>query len=134
MSKTDHKTMDSGQLLTETFRNSFASAAIGLAVVDLKGRWRKVNQSLCEIVGYTPQEMMNLNFRDLTHHDDLEGEQKLVKKLVAGEIAYYEIAKRYLHKEGQAIGILLTVTLVRDAGGAPLYFVCQVEKQGEEKS
>ncbi len=134
MTKTDHKTMGPDQLLTKTFINSFESAAIGLAVVDLKGRWRKVNQSLCEIVGYTPQEMMSMNFRDLTHHDDLEEERKLVKKLVAGEINYYALEKRYLHKEGQVIGILLTVTLVRDAGGAPLYFICQVELHGKKES
>jgi PAS domain S-box-containing protein len=59
----------------ERFRSAFSYAAIGMALVGTDGRWLQVNRSLCEIVGYSEQELLSRPFQDITHPDDLEPER-----------------------------------------------------------
>ena len=115
------------------FRNAFEASAIGMALVGLDGRWLKVNQSLCESIGYPEDELLTKTFKDLTHPDDLEKDREHVKRLVQDEVPYYRIEKRYLHRDGYLVWVLLCVSMVRDARGYPLYFVCQIEDITERK-
>ena len=109
------------------FHATFEQAAVGFALVALDGRWLEVNQRLCEIVGYTRDELRACTFQDITHPDDLAADLALVARLRAGEIRTYTLEKRYLHRQGQVVWINLTVALVRRADGAPDYFVSVVE-------
>jgi diguanylate cyclase (GGDEF)-like protein/PAS domain S-box-containing protein len=111
----------------ERFRRSFADAAIGMALVGTDGRWLRVNRSLCEIVGYPEEELVGKTFQDITHPDDLEIGLVELRRLLAGEIRTNRIEKRYLRKDGQVVWVLLTISLVRDEGDEPLYFVTQVQ-------
>jgi len=113
---------------------AFDYAAIGMALVAPDGRWLKVNQALCEIVGYSEQEMLGLTYHDITHPDDLATISDDATKLLAGEIATYEIEKRYVHKLGRSVPVSLSMSLVRDANEAPLYFICQVQDISARKS
>jgi PAS domain S-box-containing protein/diguanylate cyclase (GGDEF)-like protein len=115
------------------FRNAFEASAIGMALVGLDGRLLKVNRSLCESVGYAEDELLAKTFQDLTHPDDLEKDREQQKRLIEDEIPYYHIEKRYLHRDGYNIWVLLCVSMVRDARGYPLYFVCQIEDITERK-
>ncbi|TBW25780.1 PAS domain S-box protein [Gramella sp. KN1008] len=117
----------------ETFRGSFEHAAIGMATVNPDGRWIKVNQRVCEIVGYEREELLNLTFQDITHPDDLDADLKLLEKLVEGERDYYHMDKRYFHKEGHIVYIHLAVSLVRDKYEEPLYFIAQIQDISRRK-
>ena len=115
------------------FRSAFEASAIGMALVGLDGRWLKVNQSLCESVGYPEDELLTKTFQDITHPDDLEKDLDHVRRLIEDEIPYYHIEKRYFHRDGYLVWVLLCVSMVRDAKGYPLYFVSQIEDITERK-
>ncbi|HAK59792.1 MAG TPA: hybrid sensor histidine kinase/response regulator [Nitrospiraceae bacterium] len=117
----------------ERFRGAFNSAAHGISLVAPDGRWMKVNSSLCTILGYTEEELLATNFQTITHPDDLDADLQFVQKLLAGEIPSYQMEKRYFHKRGHTIWILLSVSVVKDTKGTPLYFVSQVQDVSESK-
>jgi PAS domain S-box-containing protein len=83
------------------FRAAFNDAAIGMAIVDLNGRFLHVNQSLCGIVGYSQESLLQTDFQSITHPDDLEADLTLVRQLLADEIPSYHLEKRYFHKTGR---------------------------------
>jgi diguanylate cyclase (GGDEF)-like protein/PAS domain S-box-containing protein len=113
---------------------AFDYAAIGMALAAPDGRWLKVNQALCDIVGYSEREMLGLTYHDITHPDDVATIADDAMKLLAGEIATYETEKRYVHKLGRSVTVALSMSLVRDANEAPLYFICQVQDISVRKS
>ncbi len=111
----------------ERFRGAFEDAAIGMALVALDGRWMQVNRSLCEIVGYSEAELLATNFQSITHPDDLNADLEFVRQLTAGEIPKYQMNKRYFHKSGLVVWVLLSVSLVHDEANRPLYFISQIQ-------
>jgi PAS domain S-box-containing protein len=111
----------------ERFRGAFESAAIGMAIVAPDGRWLRVNSSLCRIVGYSPGELLATTFQAITHPEDLDKDVEYVRLMLAGTIPQYQLEKRYFHKNGHLVWILLSVSLVRDGDGSPLYFVSQIQ-------
>jgi len=117
----------------ERFRATFSQAAMGLAHVSLEGRWLRVNQKLCEIVGYTEEELLNLTFQAITHPDDLNADLELVRRLLANDIHDYSLEKRYIRKNGAHVWINLSVSLVRDAEAQPKYFISVIEDISRRK-
>lgn len=109
------------------FRGAFDDAAVGMALVALSGNWLQVNRSMCEIIGYSEPELLATNFQTITHPDDLNRDLDYVRQVLAGEIRSYQMEKRYFHKQGQIIWVLLNVSLVRDLQSTPLYFVSQIQ-------
>ncbi len=109
------------------FRGTFEQAAVGVAHVALDGRWMKVNQKICDIVGYAQDELIGKTFQDITHPDDLETDLAYVRQMIAGTIETYAMEKRYFRKDGSIVWINLTVSLIRDGRGEPDYFVAVVE-------
>jgi diguanylate cyclase (GGDEF)-like protein/PAS domain S-box-containing protein len=117
----------------ERFANAFEEAPIGMALVGLDGRFLRVNRALPEIVGRDAEALLSLTFQDITHPDDLEADLELVRKVVAGERRSYRMQKRYLRADGEQVWVLLSVSLVRDDAGEPLYFVSQIEDVTERR-
>ena len=111
----------------ERFRLTFENAASGIAHVAPDGRWLRVNQWLCEMTGYTQAELLARTFQDLTHPADLATDLEFVRRVLAGEMSRYSLEKRYLRRDGSVLWINLTVALVRDAAGAPAYFIAIIE-------
>lgn len=111
----------------ERFRSAFEAAAIGMAIVSADGQFVKVNQALCDLLGYTPPALQALSFQAITHPDDLEADLEQVRRLKAGEIHSYQMEKRYFHRDGRVIWIRLTGSAVRDAAGALVHFIAQIE-------
>jgi PAS domain S-box-containing protein len=105
------------------FRGTFDNAAVGIAHVARDGTWLRVNQRLCDIVGYSREELLQLTFQDITHPDDLERDLHLFDVLMRGEIERYHVEKRYIHKAGHAVWIDLTTALQRDELGSPQYCI-----------
>jgi diguanylate cyclase (GGDEF)-like protein/PAS domain S-box-containing protein len=115
------------------FRGSFDYAAIGMALVSTSGRWLRVNNSLCQLVGYSEGELLAKAFPDITHPDDLDHNLAYVEQLLAGSILSCQMEKRYIHKNGHVVWVLLSASLVRDAQGEPLHFLTQIQDITERK-
>ncbi len=109
------------------YRATFEQAAVGIAHVAPDGRWLRVNQRLCQILGYRAEELLNTSFQALTHPADLQVDMQGVAQVLAGEIQTYSLHKRYRHKQGHTIWANLTVSLVQAAEGVSPYFVSVVE-------
>jgi PAS domain S-box-containing protein len=117
----------------QRFRSAFDHASTGMALCALDGRWLKVNRSLCNIVGYNEQELLATDFQSITYPDDLAADMEGMRQLLAGESQSYQLEKRYFHKQGHIVWILLSGSLVRDAWGEPLYFIAQMQDITERK-
>jgi|GEM_PF-3232973 len=117
----------------QTFRLAMENASIGMALVAPEGNWLKVNSALCELIGYSPEELLSIDFQSVTHPEDLEKDLGLVRQVLAGEIPSYTMEKRYIRKGGTHIWVLLNVSLVRDGDGEPNYFVAQIQDITERK-
>lgn len=117
----------------ETFRSAMESASIGMALVVPNGHWLEVNRALCELFGYTREEILANDFQSITHPEDLARDLDLLNKTLAGEIKGYHLEKRYYHKTGRIIWGLLSVSLVRDAHGNPNYLITQIQDITERK-
>ena len=115
------------RLAEEKFAGAFTSAALGMALVSLEGRWLDVNDALCRIMGYSRAELLQVDFQRLTHPDDLEVDLQMVKDLLAGNRVHYHLEKRYIGREGNVIRTRLSVSLVRSEQGDPLHFVSQIQ-------
>lgn len=111
----------------ERFRATFEQAAIGLAHVAIDGRWLRVNQRLCDILGYEARELTTMTFQEVSHPEDLGADLMEVERLLRGDIDTYELDKRYVRKDGSHVPVHITVSLVRNALGAPHYFIGAVQ-------
>lgn len=111
----------------ERFRNAFDTAPIGMALVSVEGRWLEVNDALCDMLGYSERELLEKNFMDITHPEDLDVDLQYVEKLIRNELDHYQMEKRYFRKNGQIIDVLLSVSGVHDADGKIVHFVSQIE-------
>ena len=96
---------------------------IGIMECSRDGKYIDVNEEFCQMLGYEPEELLQLGIKDVTHEDDFHIDIKLHNQLVAGEIPYYKLEKRYVCKNGQIIWVDLTRSLVRDSQGKALYSV-----------
>ncbi len=117
----------------ERFRATFEHAAVGAAQVGIDGRWLRVNRRLCEIVGYTHDELLEITFADITHPDDVEADLEQARAVLRGESQLYSTEKRYVRKDGSLVWVNLTVSLVREASGEPRYFISVIEDISERK-
>ncbi len=115
------------------FRGTFENAAVGIAHVGLDGSWLRVNERLCQIVGYRRDQLTQKTFQDITHPDDLTADLDQFDLLLRGKIASYSIEKRYIHHDGQVIWVNLTAALQYDDAGRPLYSITVVEDVSTRK-
>lgn len=115
------------------FENIFNHAPNGIAIVGLDYRWVKVNHGMTKILGYSEAEFYTLKFPDITHKDDIEVDIEQLRRLLSGETNSYQIEKRYFHKEGHIVWVLLSVSLQLHLDGSPLYFITQVVDITDQK-
>jgi PAS domain S-box-containing protein len=110
------------------FRATFYQAAVGIAQTTIDGHWLLVNDRLCEILGFSQEELRGKTFIDLTHPDDREASLAAVRKLISGEIPSWSSAeKRYIRKDGVTVWSKVFVSLVRDQHNVAQYFIKVVE-------
>jgi len=123
----------------EKFGNAFRHSPHGMAFVSTEGRWLKANRALCEMLGYSEEELLQLGIADVTHPDDIATDLEQLRRLVAREISSYDRIKRYRHKDGRHIWVSLAVSAIHDAAGLPAYFIGQMQdvtlqKEMQERS
>lgn len=117
----------------ERFRLTIDEAPIGMGLISLDGRFVRVNRVLCEITGYSADELTTLRFQDITHPDDIDTDVALAEQLARGQIPRYQLEKRYVRKDGSIVDVMLSASVLRGPDGAPLNYVAQVEDISERK-
>jgi len=115
------------------FFSTFQYAAIGMAIVAPNGKWIMANKALCDLIGYDEAELLELTFQDITHPEDLKENLQYVEKMLSGALETYQMEKRYFHKDGRTIYILLSVSLVKDENSSPLFFISQIQDITDRK-
>ena len=116
----------------EYFRTAFDNAA-GMAVIDPDGRWRQVNESLCNMLGYTEEELLENGFQSITHPNDLGNDLANLYQLLEGKIPGYQLEKRYKHKIGETVWVLQSASLIRDAENNPRHVIFQIQDITDRK-
>jgi PAS domain S-box-containing protein len=101
--------------------------------VSLDGRWLKVPPTLCELLGYTEQELLAGGFKDVTHPEDFEADWSQCQRVIRGEIRSFDLEKRYIHKDGHTIWIYLNSSVVEDDKGRPIHFVTYIRDITDRK-
>ncbi|MEH1988655.1 PAS domain S-box protein [Nostoc sp.] len=117
----------------ERFRAMFNQAAVGIALVALDGQFLQVNPALCEITGYSLEELIQMNFQEITHPDDLEVDLENAGRVLAKEISGYSLEKRYICKDGSIVWVNLTSSAVWDVNGQPMYALGIIEDISHRK-
>ncbi|HZG58003.1 PAS domain S-box protein [Paenibacillus sp.] len=115
------------------FLHAFNHSAIGMAIVGLSGTFRRVNPSLCRLTGYPEAELVTKTFVDITHPDDVSPGERMRAELIEGTADSYQHEKRYIRKDGVHIWVHLSVSVVRDSIGQPLFFVSQIQDISHRK-
>lgn len=126
--------LDEIRLSEEKFFNAFYYSGIGMALVSLEGKWLEVNSSLLDIIGYSRDEILKLTFQDITHPDDLTADLNLLQETLENKRDSYRMEKRYFHKNGSIIWVLLMVSIVRDSQKNPLFFISQIQDITDRKN
>lgn len=118
---TDNDVRDEGR-----FRLAMASSGIGMAIVDLEGRWVEVNPAIERMFGYTAAELQGRSVLEISHPDDVEDSKRHIARLGRADVEVLDAQKRYLHREGNIIWVHLNVAIMRGADGEPCYFISQL--------
>ncbi len=122
-----HRAEEALRVSEEQFRSLFELSAIGMTQLSRDGRYLRVNRKLCQMVGYSEEEMLQRNFLDITHPDDREISAKQVEATFSGELDEASVEKRYVRKDGEIIWILVNWKVIRDAEGRPLRTVASLQ-------
>jgi diguanylate cyclase (GGDEF)-like protein/PAS domain S-box-containing protein len=116
----------------EYFRTAFDHAA-GMAVINPEGQWQQVNESLCTMLGYSEEELLQNGFQAITHPGDLGNDLANLYQLLENKISNYQLEKRYCHKTGHTVWVLQSASLIREADGAPRHVILQIQDISDRK-
>jgi diguanylate cyclase (GGDEF)-like protein/PAS domain S-box-containing protein len=119
--------------IEQQFHRSFDDALIGMQIFDLDGRYMRVNDAFCAIIGYPHDELVGLLRQRITHPDDLAPDAESLRALLSGEMRSYTRDKRYLHAAGHPVWASIAVTLIRDEAGQPMHFIGQAQDITERR-
>jgi PAS domain S-box-containing protein len=117
----------------ERFRNIFNQGPIGIVLINEDFKFIAVNDKICDIIGYSKEELLEKKLNDIIYPEDIEADTKLNQKLFKNEIPYYTIERRYIHKSGRIIWINGTGTIVHDDNGESLYGLGMIQDITEKK-
>ncbi|HEY5549399.1 MAG TPA: PAS domain S-box protein, partial [Coriobacteriia bacterium] len=132
---TERKQAEADRLHAEKFfRDTFEHADVGIAHVDsADGTWLRVNQCMCDLLGYTREELLATTFAAITHPDDVEQNVRHLRRMLAGDEETYAADKRYLRKDGSIIWVHLNVAPIRNEDGTPDYNITVMADITERK-
>jgi PAS domain S-box-containing protein len=115
------------------FRKIFEYAPFGATMMDLKGKIALANRAICEMMGYTKEELEKMHFSEFTHPDDQDTNIALFNKLISNEIDHYRMEKKYVRKTGQVVWGSLAVIAARDAESKEMMIIAMVEDISKRK-
>jgi len=111
----------------EEFRAAFEDAPFGMCLSSLDNQLLRVNQALCQLLGYSKEELLAEGSHGLTHSDDLERLRRAADEMSSGRAASAEFEKRYIHKQGNVIWVHMKISVVQDRRGEPAHFITHVQ-------
>ena len=117
----------------ELFRGAFEHTGVAMVLTDANNRFIRVNDAFARMFGYSPTQLLEMAMADVTEHDDLAESYARREVLLAGDSHFFQMEKRYIHKEGHTFWGLTNVSLVRDASGRPSVYLGQVQDITEQK-
>jgi PAS domain S-box-containing protein len=117
----------------EQFYSTFEQSGIGMAVMSPDGRWLRVNQALCDLLGSAPDDLVGFSAEARTHPDDVPADREAIRLLLTGECRTYTVEKRYLTRSGEVLWALVNVSLVTDAEGKPTHLIAAIQDITERK-
>jgi PAS domain S-box-containing protein len=117
----------------EVLRLAFARSPSGMTISALDGRWLWVNDAYCRMLGYESDELLRMSHREVTHPDDVGGDNDFVAGALAGERESLEREKRYVRKDGLVVWARVLAQVIRDAGGEPMYFISHVQDVSDRR-
>lgn len=125
---------DTYQFLEKIFNNTYN----GIVILNFDGDWLKVNDSVCDLLGYSRNELFNMDVQNIIYREDLGVHEEKYDQLLMGEIENYRVEQRYFHKEGKILWLLVSVSLIRNQYGDPHHLIWQFSditkrKQHEDK-
>ncbi|MEJ5961037.1 PAS domain S-box protein [Pedobacter immunditicola] len=120
------------------FNQAFDHSLIGMSIISPEGHWKRINQSLTQMLGYTEEELIGRHVKEITHTDDIADNNNSLKALAVGNVDKIRVEKRYIHKNGSVIWVVVAATMLNDSEGNPLHFISQIEditqrKEDQEK-
>ncbi len=118
----------------ERFRSTFEQAAVGICHVGKEGQFLRVNQKLCDMLGFARDELLSMTIKDVTHPKDLRISKEAYERLFSGKQVIEKFEKRYISKNGQMIWANLTASVLKEPDGAPEFFISVVEDIGSKKA
>ena len=117
----------------ELFRRTFDEAPIGAAIISMDLQYHQVNSAFCAITGYSAEELMSLTYLDITHPEERQENLELAQKLASGELRDLQMEKRYVRKDGKTVWVRLSVKMIRDQSGTPIFYLPMIEDITERK-
>jgi two-component system, cell cycle sensor histidine kinase and response regulator CckA len=117
----------------ERFRSAFEHTGVATVLTDIGNRFTLVNAAFAGLFGYPSAEMLGMGMADVTHPDDLVASYAGREQLLAGEKQFFQMEKRYIHRDGHFFWGVTNVSLVRDPAGQPLLYVGQVQDITDRK-
>ncbi|MGH8028730.1 MAG: PAS domain S-box protein [Arenimonas sp.] len=118
----------------EMLRATFQQATVAIAIASLDGRFEQVNDKFVQVLGYDRAQLADMTFMQITHPDDVTGTRQNVKQLLGGEIADYQMEKRYLRSDGAVVWSHTAVSLLRDESGQARRFIGAINDITERKA
>jgi PAS domain S-box-containing protein len=126
-SRTPAQELDQASVSSEALRLAFAASPSGMTVSGIDGRWLWVNDAYSRMLGYESAELLRVSHRDVTHADDVGGDNEFVAAALAGQRESLEREKRYVRKDGSVVWAHVLAQVIRDGAGRPTYFVSHVQ-------
>jgi PAS domain S-box-containing protein len=118
----------------QRFRSYFEQTSVGVAITSSQGTWQAINERLCEILGYSREELLERSWSDVTHPDDRAASQALLARSLSGEIEGFTLDKRYVRKDGGVVHARLSSRCVRAKNGSAEYLVTLVQDISAQKA
>ncbi len=127
------KAEDSLRKSENLFHNYFELGQVGMAITSIEMGWLEINHRLCEMLGYTKEELVKMTWAELTHPDDLEPDLVQFRRLLSGEIGQYAMDKRFMHKNGSIVYTHLSVACQRNPDNSVEYIIASLQDITERK-
>lgn len=117
----------------EQFRQTFNHSAMGMALINIENKLLKANKSLCHILGYTEEELQNIDLANIAHPEDLKVNRKYIEELFQGKHKYIKLDHRFIHKDGSVIWANISMSAIHNDQGQVIHYVSQVQDITERK-
>ena len=118
----------------QRFRQLFAAAAVGMAIVDLEGHFLQANPAFCRLLGYIEADLLGQSLLNIIYPEDRQETLNCMALLLQGEKSSYRTERRFCSRQGEVVWGLVSASLVRDCQGHPEYLICQVQDIGEQQA